>query len=188
VVLAVGLNERHWLARVLGCGFLRFFGRYSYGLYVIHGLIAPALVTALPVAAFIDALGSAGWGGLACALARIVPCVALSLVSWHLLEVPFLRLKRHFEYPSGGIKRSVDGLAEAPVPAVPDNGGPAESCPSDGTGSPSAERSHDLRTSSCNPSAATRHNGGPPEQLIGCDLRPPDESAARAGHSGTNAQ
>jgi peptidoglycan/LPS O-acetylase OafA/YrhL len=122
VVLAIGLKERHWLSRAVGCGFLRFFGRYSYGLYVIHGLIAPALVTALPAAAFIEATGSVGWGGLTCALARIAPCVALSLVSWYLLEQPCLRLKHRFEY----VSRPPQGVEDEPAEPSVDCGPAAD--------------------------------------------------------------
>jgi peptidoglycan/LPS O-acetylase OafA/YrhL len=89
--------------RVLASGPLRMFGRYSYGLYVYHVILIPVLNAWLPRAG-----GPNGFGQpyvqsfLAAYLLRVLVFIAASLavaaVSWHLIEAPILRLKRHARY------------------------------------------------------------------------------------------
>ena len=76
---------------------MRALGKYSYGLYMIHCLLWPALPGILPghradirnAAEFLSALG---YIALATAL-----CFALAWLSWHLFERRFLALKGFFE-------------------------------------------------------------------------------------------
>jgi peptidoglycan/LPS O-acetylase OafA/YrhL len=91
---------------------LRFFGKYSYGIYVFH-------VFALFFFAPFFALGDFSrysiihaftpdqsfvverrlWlllDGLLYVVVAVGASVAMSLISWHILEEPFLRLKRYF--------------------------------------------------------------------------------------------
>ncbi|HEX8913357.1 MAG TPA: acyltransferase [Humisphaera sp.] len=77
---------------------LRFFGRYSYGLYVLHFLLYHPLDTLFPTSLGVP-LRVAG-----CVLASS----ALAWCSWHLLEKRFLKLKAAFpmsapERPAGAI-------------------------------------------------------------------------------------
>jgi peptidoglycan/LPS O-acetylase OafA/YrhL len=72
---------------------LRFFGRYSYAIYVFDGLLRPAYedwTARWPFA------GPAGY--LTLLTATTATTTACALLSWHLLEWPFLRLKRRFEH------------------------------------------------------------------------------------------
>ncbi len=85
-------------ARALGSSFLRFFGRYSYGLYVFH----------YPLTAYVyDHAGPEWW--MPHVHSRTIACVAYlttatlltivaALVSWYALEQPILSLKRYFSY------------------------------------------------------------------------------------------
>lgn len=70
--------------------FLRFLGKYSYGLYVLHFLFYLQLDRLFPLATF----------GV---LLRFACCVATSCAlawcSWHLLEKQFLKAKRWFPMP-----------------------------------------------------------------------------------------
>jgi peptidoglycan/LPS O-acetylase OafA/YrhL len=83
---------RLWRSRVLG-----YFGRLSYGLYVLHPLLLVLVVwRGLDVPWLAERtgsqlLGQAVFAGLMTALS-----VAVALVSWHLWEQPFLRLKSRF--------------------------------------------------------------------------------------------
>jgi peptidoglycan/LPS O-acetylase OafA/YrhL len=97
IVLAVTSPVESIWQRLLSYSALRFFGKYSYGLYVIHGAVAPALVAAMPVEESIRMFNSVTVGTLFCLLAKIVICVFLAMGSWHLCEVHFLRLKRYFK-------------------------------------------------------------------------------------------
>ncbi len=72
-------------ARICSAAWLRFLGRYSYGIYVIH----------LPVACWLDAYPQPPWW--IDVPAKVGLSIGLALVSWHLLEKRCLALKRHFE-------------------------------------------------------------------------------------------
>ena len=78
---------------------LRFFGRYSYAIYLFH---YPVMIPMAPLTTWLGArspiLGTRlPWMCLSM-LAIGGVAVALSLASWVLLERPFLRLKRRFSY------------------------------------------------------------------------------------------
>jgi peptidoglycan/LPS O-acetylase OafA/YrhL len=83
------------VSRIFSSKFLRFFGRYSYGLYVYHGLFfvwlrhkAGSLQThvhsSLEAQLLILVLGF----GVS---------LALALLSFHFFEAPLLRLKSRFD-------------------------------------------------------------------------------------------
>jgi peptidoglycan/LPS O-acetylase OafA/YrhL len=94
-VLALALAARpegrggRWLAAPV----LVFFGRYSYGLYVVHHPLLFLKPEGLSFGLFPTVLGSSLPGWLLFVVAGVAVSVALSLLSWHLLEKPFLDLK-----------------------------------------------------------------------------------------------
>lgn len=88
------------MARLWEHPFLTFFGKYSYGIYVIHYLILPALFALMPPEHFYAWAGMPIIGQLMFYLYAIGVSAGLALLSWYLVEVRFLRLKRHFTYGS----------------------------------------------------------------------------------------
>lgn len=83
------LQERSWLASMMNVGPLRAIGRVSYGFYVFHDL--PHNVYGVVN----QRLHLQGHG-----LSLLLPfcgTLALSLLSYHALEMPFLRMKTRFE-------------------------------------------------------------------------------------------
>lgn len=85
---------------------LRFFGRYSYGMYVWHWLIVVVLARKT---ALLEASVGLGWSLERYALAVsivIAATTAVALASWYLIEQPILRLKRYAPYADPGIERS----------------------------------------------------------------------------------
>jgi peptidoglycan/LPS O-acetylase OafA/YrhL len=70
---------------VLSTSVLRFFGKYSYGMYVLHIMAWSTAVNLLPRAG---------------AFLRMAAAMAITVLaahaSFHLYESPFLKLKRHF--------------------------------------------------------------------------------------------
>jgi len=76
---------------------LRFFGRYSYGLYVYHYSIDRSLT--MPLRTFLESHGrSSALSILAAAAVVLAISICLALASYHLYEKHFIRLKRYFPY------------------------------------------------------------------------------------------
>ena len=91
-----------------------YLGRISYGIYVYH-YFAPAGVQWLA-----ERFGvNAGEQEPATIVAYIVFSLALAISSWHLLELPINRLKRHFAYPDARTVRPSPGASMVrPVPSM----------------------------------------------------------------------
>ena len=107
LVLCLAASPRSTVARAMGSSTLRFFGRYSYALYVFHLPLLwfkPAFTLDFIPTVF----GSQLPAYLSWLAMSIGACVAIALVSWHLIEMPFLRLKRYFPYESPLVTSSVD--------------------------------------------------------------------------------
>lgn len=80
----------------LRVGWLRWLGKYSYGLYVFHGIVAYSLATH-PILPRFEALAGSRLGGLLLqALAGTLLSMGIAVLSYELLEAPFLRLKKWF--------------------------------------------------------------------------------------------
>ena len=77
---------------------LRFFGKYSYGIYVFHWVLSPMLERFFSPQKMGAASGS-NFVGVALSMAiAIGSSVLVAVLSWHLYEKHFLKLKRFFEY------------------------------------------------------------------------------------------
>jgi peptidoglycan/LPS O-acetylase OafA/YrhL len=97
LIAAVGAAPGTAIHRFFTSRVIRSFGKYSYGLYVYHGLLRPLILDYLPLsesAAVVPFLLSALWRLM---IATAV-CYAVSWVSWHVYEKQFLKLKRYFSY------------------------------------------------------------------------------------------
>jgi peptidoglycan/LPS O-acetylase OafA/YrhL len=97
VVIGMSPNESR-IAYALRSPFLRFFGRYSYAIYIVHTAVLAALNYYRPFA------GLPMLGGLALpaqtiwAFAYVGLSTGIAMLSWNLVEKHFLRLKRFFPY------------------------------------------------------------------------------------------
>ena len=87
--------SRHWLVRVFQAGWLRYLGKYSYALYLWHGP-ADTLVRHYWHPAGKHVMGSALPAQIGFSLLAFAVALAFSLVSWHLIEKHFLRMKKSF--------------------------------------------------------------------------------------------
>ena len=94
-------------ARVLGSPVLRFFGRYSYGLYVFHApllFLAPGVI---PLDLVPTVMGSQLIRQLVFMAIATGASVLLALASWHGFEKHFLKAKALFPYPPGEATRAL---------------------------------------------------------------------------------
>jgi len=81
------------LARLLNAGGLRWFGRYSYSLYVWHPIINMILLHSTLTAYL---LADDGGSRIALLVTSFIACLLVSFLSFHLWESRFLALKRFF--------------------------------------------------------------------------------------------
>jgi len=104
IVFAVGGSPRSLARRVMEARWLRVFGKYSYGAYVLHTPLQPLWMTLFPPRAIGDLARS--YGLIASQLTGLLGFVTLgiglsmllALVTFHSFEQPFNRLKRFWAY------------------------------------------------------------------------------------------
>jgi peptidoglycan/LPS O-acetylase OafA/YrhL len=95
VALVVTAADVHPLRRMLSARILTAAGRYSYGIYVVHVPIILFLSQAgLEAGLFRGVLGSSLPGVAVFCIVATIATVSCAVVSFHLIEAPFLRLKR----------------------------------------------------------------------------------------------
>ncbi len=97
IVLASWAEGPTWLKASLRHSWLRFFGKYSYGLYVFHGIIAYALGEHGTLRHFERFTGGHLSGLLLQAAVASLVSIGLAVLSFDLFEERFLRLKDRFE-------------------------------------------------------------------------------------------
>jgi peptidoglycan/LPS O-acetylase OafA/YrhL len=93
-VIALSLRPDTWTHRVGSWRLLRLLGRYSYGFYLWHQLPENFYVSVIHKAqAMVPVIG--GPLGAAAVFAMSLAC---AVASYHLIELPFLRMKKFFAY------------------------------------------------------------------------------------------
>jgi peptidoglycan/LPS O-acetylase OafA/YrhL len=94
VAVASAANGSEWLSS----NALRFIGKISYGMYVWHLVVMRFILTQVSVP---DTTASQAWWIFYAIMAGGTVCgtIVVALISWHVIEQPFLRLKRFV--PSG---------------------------------------------------------------------------------------
>jgi peptidoglycan/LPS O-acetylase OafA/YrhL len=88
---------------------LRFFGKYSYGLYVYHYSIDASLT--IPIRIFMDShFHNKALGVFTGAMVVLILSIVVALLSYHLFEARFLKLKKYFSYNKGAtpINRQIE--------------------------------------------------------------------------------
>jgi peptidoglycan/LPS O-acetylase OafA/YrhL len=98
VLGAVSAPATSGLRRALSSPALTFFGKYSYGAYMLHDLLRPAYLRLFPVAGIQRVLGPQVLGYLVHTALGIAITYGFAFLSFHLYEMRFLELKRFFEY------------------------------------------------------------------------------------------
>ena len=96
LVLSVVAARTSLLGRIFGNSVMRFFGKYSYGLYVFHGVVAFALYERQTENVLAARLGSHLIAVLVQSAAGVVVSVLVAVASYELFEKHFLRLKDRF--------------------------------------------------------------------------------------------
>jgi peptidoglycan/LPS O-acetylase OafA/YrhL len=96
VVTTMGASRSSLLGRVFASRALRFFGRYSYGLYVFHGIVAYAMFDRGIDRALAERSGTHLGAMIAFAFGGAAVSLAMAVASYELFEKRLLRLKERF--------------------------------------------------------------------------------------------
>lgn len=103
VLRTVVARPESWLSRSMSHPWLRFMGRISYAMYVVHmPIVFIFLHVGLDIDIFPRLFGSQLPGQLALLVLGTAITVLLSWLSWHLYEKHFLKLKELMAYNLGG--------------------------------------------------------------------------------------
>lgn len=93
-LLLIALHDGSWAFRLGTVSWLRFFGHYSYGMYIFHRLVnTTGLLRWLQDEAHSQALG-----GVLYVVSMALVTTVTSVLSYELYERRFLKLKRLFSY------------------------------------------------------------------------------------------
>ena len=95
-LIAMSLRVNSFVQRLFSSSFLRFFGKYSYGIYVFHYTITGTLGNWFRQV--VDMHHSKAIGVLSGAALSLAASVLLAMLSYRFYELPFINLKRHFPY------------------------------------------------------------------------------------------
>jgi peptidoglycan/LPS O-acetylase OafA/YrhL len=99
-LIALATNEGSLPNRFLSNRFLRFFGKYSYSLYVFHWPIQIGIARFFPVSVLEARVHSLLLAVVINVLLVGAISVVVALLTWNLFEVRFLKLKRLFPEPA----------------------------------------------------------------------------------------
>jgi peptidoglycan/LPS O-acetylase OafA/YrhL len=115
---SVRSQSGEWTNRILSSRALMSFGKYSYGLYVIHGIMRPQFATIWNVAEWPKFMGSPLVYMILYWLMASAVCFGIAYGSYTLIERRFLALKKFFPQVERGQLRRVSEGVRPSVPAV----------------------------------------------------------------------
>jgi peptidoglycan/LPS O-acetylase OafA/YrhL len=95
LVVAPHRDNDNPVRRLFSSAFLRWFGTYSYAMYVFHVTLVPVFDQVFPVKRLSPMLHSTYLAMTVYALAATAITALAAYASWHLYEKHFLKLKRH---------------------------------------------------------------------------------------------
>ena len=96
LVLVVTARPQTWLGRFGNSRLLRFFGKYSYAMYVFQNLLTPLMAALMTAPGLAVIFGSTLLGQAVYCICMFGLTTLVALASWHCFEKHFLSLKTRF--------------------------------------------------------------------------------------------
>jgi peptidoglycan/LPS O-acetylase OafA/YrhL len=96
-LIGLCLDPHSFASRMFSTRFMRFFGKYSYGLYIFHSVL-PIFLDQPLHRLFSAWIRDPELVLILISLVILASSIAVSVLSFRFFEMPFLRLKRYFEY------------------------------------------------------------------------------------------
>ena len=87
----------HWMSRIANNDFLRWLGKYSYGMYVVQLPLLSIITPSLVMNGIATFTSNRLWINIAFVPIMFSLTMMLGFLSYHLLEKHFLKLKRGWE-------------------------------------------------------------------------------------------
>jgi peptidoglycan/LPS O-acetylase OafA/YrhL len=119
IVLAVASKSTTWWGRIWHSPFLRFFGKYSYAMYVFQLPLIALMAPILTPEELCSRCGSVLAGRLAYIAMMTTVTTGAAVFSWYLYEKHFLAFKHRFENPKK--PASAKPASDRSLSAVPPN-------------------------------------------------------------------
>lgn len=99
LVVAITASEKSYAARMWNSKWLRFFGKYSYAMYVFQYPLILLLASILSAETLGHTVGDATAGRLLYIVLMTAITAMCAIASWELVERRFLSFKKYFEVP-----------------------------------------------------------------------------------------
>jgi peptidoglycan/LPS O-acetylase OafA/YrhL len=111
IMLTVSAGRTGIAGRAIGSPILRFFGKYSYGLYVVHPIVVGGLGYWISDQIVLAAVSSETLAVVYIVGVKLVASIVVAMVSWHVLEKNCLRMKSRFSAQTEPSRQLVETLS-----------------------------------------------------------------------------
>ncbi len=112
IVVKAAYGFRGWMGRLLLNPCMRYLGKISYGIYMLHLFVPVALLGLIRLLNLPPAMGHGAWR----IILESLMTVGLAAASWHFFESPINNLKRYFPYRAASPPPVVAAPAFAAAP------------------------------------------------------------------------
>jgi peptidoglycan/LPS O-acetylase OafA/YrhL len=109
-------KQEFWLSQFLSMAWLRSLGKYSYAIYLFHSIIIELLAPIIYSKSSGMTRGQSLLGAILLTILVTACSYLLGILSWYILEKPFLSLKRYFPLSGQAVRTATLGSSAKNYP------------------------------------------------------------------------